>query len=86
MGTVKMIRVRITPLEMGFFRATSVDLPGLYSAARTIEALLAGIPRAIVELLQADGFEASVGASEKLDDSTFLWRATIAAQPLRKAC
>lgn len=89
MPTARLIRIRITPIDMGFFRATSRDLPGLYAAEKTREKLMAELPTAIAELLGMDGARYEVGAPEQLDEDTYLWRAVEVAHtnaPLRRAC
>lgn len=85
----RLIRIRITPIDMGFFRATSRDLPGLYAAEKSMQKLMSELPTAIVELLEMDGQQYALGAPEQLDPDTYLWRAVEVARadvPLRRAC
>lgn len=78
------VRVRIVPLESGFLRATSVDHPGLYVAAKNEDDLVREVSKALVELFSLDGSSASIASGpERLDENTFLWK-ICRAEPARR--
>lgn len=78
------ISVQITQIEMGFLRATSPELRGLYSASKRLDDLLSDVRQGIGDILAEDGDRYVVSKPEKLDENRYLFRAECAGH-LRKA-
>lgn len=89
MQNEKLIRIQIVPIEMGFVRASSSDLPGFYAAARSQAALALELPAAVAEFLEMDGNKYAMEALEQQSANTYTIRAVAAATDahrLRRAC
>lgn len=74
------ISVQITPIEMGFLRATSPELRGLYSASKRLDDLLSDVRQGIADLLAEDGDSYNVSKPEKLGENSYLFRAECAGR------
>ena len=84
MSAERLITVKITQIDMAYLRATSVDIPGLYAAARTKEKLMSEIPEAIRDLLSVGGKIYDVGVGEQIDGGSYRYRALEVSQTLRR--
>ena len=80
------ISVQITPIDMGFLRATSPELPGLYSASKRLDDLLADVRLGIADLLTTSDASYAVGEPKKVAAEKYVFRADQIDTNFRRAC
>ena len=86
MSSTRQIRVTVTPIEMGFLEATSLDLPGMFSASRRLDDLLEDIPKAVIELLGMDGEVYTASKPVSVGPNEYIVRAYRVDKDLKRAC